>query len=150
VGEVVPVFVYTNYPEAELLINGKSHGRKRFNPNELLDRYRLRWENVIYEPGELKVIAYDEDGRRVDSTVVHTAGQPYRVALSVDRDTVVADGEDLVYVTVEVHDRDGNLCPHADHLIHFAVEGNGFIRAVDNGNPASTEPFQAEFRRAFN
>jgi len=150
VGDQVPVYVYTNYPEAELFINGKSQGRKRFDPDVLLDRYRLRWEDVVYQPGELKVVAYDIRGEVADSVTTETAGPPFRLVLTADRDTLTADGEDLIYVTVEVQDRQGNLCPQADHLVRFSVEGSGFLRAVDNGNPASTEPFQAEFRKAFN
>ncbi|PPL04505.1 beta-galactosidase [Parapedobacter indicus] len=149
-GEHVPVYVYTNYPEAELFVNGKSQGRKRFDPGELLDRYRLRWEDVVYQPGELKVIAYDVQGEIADSAVTETAGAPFRLVLTADRDTLTTDGDDLIYVTVEVQDRQGNLCPRADHLVNFSVEGSGFLRAVDNGNPASTEAFQAQYRNAFN
>ncbi|MGZ3756295.1 MAG: beta-galactosidase GalB [Mucilaginibacter sp.] len=148
-GQFVPVFVYTNYPEAELFINGKSFGRRKFNKESLLDTYRLRWNNAIYQPGELKVIAYNTDGSIATSTSIKTAGKPFRIVLKPDISSVKADGQDLTYVTVSVVDQDGNLCPLADNAINFTVNGGGFLRAVDNGNPASEEPFQASTRKAF-
>jgi beta-galactosidase len=148
-GQVIPVFVYTNYPEAELFINGKSFGRRKFNKESLLDSYRLRWNNAIYQPGELKVIAYHTDGSVAASTAVKTAGKPFKIVLSPDRTYLKSDGQDVTYVTVSVVDRHGNLCPFADNTVNFNISGRGFLRAVDNGNPASEEPFQANTRKAF-
>src|SRR5690606_11727785 len=98
-GSQVPVYIYTNYPEAELFINGQSQGRKKFNPGSVLDRYRLRWEDTRYEAGELKVIAYDGKSGIADSAIVKTAGAPFSITLTADRDTLKSDGEDLIYVT---------------------------------------------------
>ncbi|MCJ8209007.1 DUF4982 domain-containing protein [Mucilaginibacter sp. RS28] len=150
VGKIVPVFVYTNYPEAELFINGKSFGRKRFKTDELLNRYRLRWDSAIYQPGELKVVAYDAHGRIAATRSVKTAKEPARIVLEADRNRLVKGVDDLCYVTVKIVDREGNLCPDAENLVSFEVSGSGTLRAVDNGNPATTEPFQANYRKAFN
>lgn len=148
-GEKVPVFVYTNYPSAELFINGKSFGKKTFNPDSLLDRYRLRWDNTVYQPGELKVVAYDEKGNAAATKIIRTAGAPYRIVLETDQQQLNANGEDLAFVKVSVTDKNGNLCPLAENLIHFKVTGAGTLRAVDNGNPASLESFEANERKTF-
>jgi beta-galactosidase len=148
-GEVVPVYVYTNYPSAELFINGKSYGKKTFDKTKLLDAYRLRWENAVYQPGELKVIAYNNDGSKADTRVVNTAGKPAKIILSTDRNELIPDGKDLAFVTVSVVDKDDNLCPLADNLINFKISENGTLRAVGNGNAASLEPFEAPYRKAF-
>jgi beta-galactosidase len=153
---------YTNAEEVELFLNGKSLGRrKRFgNPVELpvgtnasadrkfRSKYRLEWP-VPYEAGALKAIAY-LGGKAVASQEVKTAGAPARIVLSPDRPVVAADGEDVSFVTVRVEDKDGNLCPMADNLVKFRLEGPGSIAGVDNGNPATVEPFQADYRKAFN
>src|SRR5690606_2436145 len=148
-GTVVPVYVYTNYPAAEVFINGKSYGKKTFNPNSLLDAYRLRWENTVYEAGELKVIAYTEQGEIAETKMIKTAGPPARIVLRTDRDNLANDEEDLAYITVSVTDQEGNPCPLAENMIHFEVQGSGFLRAVGNGNPASLESFEADYRKLF-
>ncbi|MCR5714362.1 MAG: DUF4982 domain-containing protein [Bacteroidales bacterium] len=134
-GEVTPVFVYTNYPSAELFINGKSQGRQEKNNTTLQNRYRLMWNDVKYEPGEVKVIAYDAAGKPVKEAVVRTAGAPHHIELSVDRNTLKADGEDLAYVNVRIVDKDGNFCPTESREIQFEVEGAGTFRASANGDP---------------
>ena len=160
-GQKIPVMVYTNADEAELFVNGKSLGRKkRFGePVEIpvgmntslskkfLTKYRMLWQ-VPYAPGVLKAVAY-QDGRQVAVDEVHTAGAPAKIRLVADRAAIAADGEDLSFVQVRVEDKDGNLCPSADNLIQFRVTGAGAIRAVDNGNAATTESFQADHRKAF-
>lgn len=148
-GKNVPVYAYTNYPSAELFINGKSFGKKTFSKTKLLDRYRLRWENAIYQPGEIKVVAYDETGRIAETKNIKTSGIPARIMLETRQQHLTATGEDIALVTVSVVDQEGNLCPKADNLIQFSVEGEGFLRAVDNGNPASLEPFEANYRKTF-
>ena len=80
-GQVTPVYCYTDFDEAELFVNGKSQGRRRKDPKTRLDRYRLRWNDVVYQPGELKVVAYGADGRPAMTEVVRTAGRPAKVAL---------------------------------------------------------------------
>ena len=160
-GQNIPVMVYTNADEVELFLNGKSLGtKKRFSepvdipvgPNVSSDKnfytkYRLRWQ-VPYEPGTLKAVAY-RDGKQVASEEVHTAGAPVKIVLAPDRDLIQADGDDLSFVTVRIEDKDGNLCPMADNLVHFNVTGAGEIAAVDNGNAATVEPFHADHRTAF-
>lgn len=140
-GAITPVFVYTNYPTAELFINGKSQGKKSKNKSSLLDRYRLRWMDVRYEPGELKVVAYDANGDKAEEKTIRTAGKPYRIELTADRNVIDADGKDLAYVNVRVVDKDGNLCPVDSRLIKFKVSGAGKYRASANGDPTCLFPF---------
>lgn len=112
-----------------------------------MSKYRLMWK-VPFEPGTLKAVGY-RNGKQVAVDEVHTAGAPAKVKLVPDRATIHADGDDLSFVTVRVEDKDGNLCPMADNLVHFAVSGAGAIEAVDNGNAATVEPFRADHRKAF-
>jgi beta-galactosidase len=148
-GEVTPVHCYTSYPAAELFLNGKSLGVKRKDATQLFGRYRLIWEDVVYEPGELWVVAYDESGAAVAEQKVVTAGPPAAIELSVDRASIAADGEDLAFVTVRIVDAAGNLCPWADDLVSFILTGPGAVVAVDNGDQTSLAPFRARQCRAF-
>lgn len=160
----IPVFCYTNCDEAELFLNGQSLGKKVmgkdkttipavFNwwkkPETTWDSpYRLSW-NVKYEPGELKVVAW-KDGKVAAEKTIVTAGEPEQVNLVPDRKVIQADGYDLSFVTVRIEDKEGNICPLADNLVKFKVKGPATIAAVGNGNAATTEPFQADYRKAFN
>ena len=164
-GEVTPVFVYTNYPSAELFINGKSQGKRTKDLTVTIDnskcdsvgsttfkrqqRYRLMWMDTKYEPGTVKVVAYDANGKAVAEKEIHTAGKPYAIKLEADRTKIAADGKDLSFVTVSVVDKDGNLCPLADNEIKFKVKGKGYYRAGANGNPASLESFQKPQMKVF-
>jgi beta-galactosidase len=140
-GQVTPVFVYTNYPSAELFINGKSQGRQSKNNTSVQHRYRLMWMDVVYEPGEVKVVAYDEKGNAVSEKIVRTAGKPHRIELDVDRSQLIANGEDLAYITVKVVDKAGNLCPHESRMVNFSVTGQGMYRAAANGDATSLDLF---------
>lgn len=150
VNEITPVFVYTNYPEAELFVNGKSYGKKRKNNESLESRYRLMWMDVVYEPGELKVIAYDQSGNTVEEKIIKTAGKPHHIELIPDRETMSSDGKDLIYIRVRVVDKDGNLCPHDNRKIQFSVKGAGTYRASANGDPTCLELFHLPQMSAFN
>jgi len=145
VGQVTPVHVFTSGDEAELFLNGRSLGRKAKGPFQ----YRLRWDDVVYEPGRLEVVAY-KHGRAWAQDEVRTAGAPAALVLRPDRITIDADGRDLSFVTVSVTDRDGVIVPRADTALRFTIEGPGEIVATDNGDPTSFEPFQAPARKAFN
>lgn len=149
-GQVTPVFVYTNHPSAELFINGKSYGKQTKNNATVENRYRLMWMDAIYQPGEVKVVAYDENGNAVQEEVVRTAGKPHHIELIVDRKQIVADGKDLAYINVRVVDKDGNLCPHDQRSISFSVRGAGSFRAVANGDPTSLELFHLPHMKLFN
>ena len=142
-GQVTPVYCYTSYPSAELFVNGKSQGRIVKNPNSRLDRYRLRWNNVVYEPGEIKVVAYDFDGTAKAEQTIRTAGTPARIVLSSDRKRISANGEDLAFVTVSVVDKEGNPCPTATNTMSFSVEGAAKLRAACNGDATSLVPFNS-------
>ena len=160
-GQNIPVMLYTNADEVELFVNGKSVGRKkRFaepfeipvggnvsKDHKFVTKYRLEWQ-VPFAPGSLKAVAY-QGGKQVAADEVRTAGAPARIRLTPDRSTIHADGDDLSFVTVRIEDKDGNLCPMADNLVKFDVSGAGSIAAVDNGNAATTEAFQADHRKAF-
>ena len=164
-GEVTPVFVYTNYPSAELFINGKSQGKRTkdmsvtlFNSEDSVSmrefkrqkRYRLMWMDTRYEPGTVKVVAYDKDGKAVAEKEIHTAGAPHHLELIPDRKIIEADGKDLSFVTVRIVDKEGNLCPGAGHLLNFKVKGTGTYRAGTNGDPACLDLFHLPQMHAFN
>lgn len=149
-GKNIPLFVYTNGDEAELFLNGKSLGKKTKKPQSTVskERYRLMWLDVVYKPGELKAVAYKE-GKVIGEEIIKTAGEPYSLKLTPDRDNIKATGDDLSYVLVEAYDKDGNLCPLADNLINFEIKGPGEIAAVENGNPQSLEPYVVSYRKLF-
>lgn len=149
-GKPIPVFVYTNYPSAELFVNGKSYGRQTKNRQTVENRYRLMWHNVTYEPGEVKVIAYDADGKAVAEKNVYTAGKPHHIELQTDYTSLKADGKDLAYVTVRVVDKEGNLCPTDGRLLNFRVKGAGLYRASANGDPTCLDLFHLPQMHAFN
>ena len=163
-GEVTPVFVYTNYPSAELFINGKSQGKRTKDLSVEIDssyteaaqksferqkRYRLMWMDTKYEPGTVKVVAYDENGKAVDEAEIHTAGKPHHIVLTADRDQLQADGKDLSFINVKIVDKDGNFCPNETRQIKFKVKGAGTFRAAANGNSASLESFQEPQMKLF-
>jgi beta-galactosidase len=145
VGKVTPVHVYTSGDEAELFLNGVSLGRKRKGPGE----YRLRWDDVVYHPGELRVTAY-RGGRKWAEDIVRTTGAPSQVVLKADRRAVRPDGRDLCFVTAAVADRDGLTVPRSHNRISFSVDGPGEIVATDNGDATCLEPFSEHDRAAFN
>ena len=163
--ESIPVFVYTNAEEAELFLNGKSLGKKvkgkdktpipinfidweggRYQ-GDFLSPYRLMWK-VPYQKGKLSVKAYDKS-KLVAQAERITAGNPAKIRLIPDRSNIKANKDDLSFITVEVTDEQGNICPNASNNIHFEVSGVGVIAAVGNGNAASTASFQSNQRKAF-
>lgn len=148
-GDTVPVFVYTSYDSAELFVNGKSQGVRTKNKNSKLERYRLMWNDVVYEPGEVKVVAFDEKGNKAEEASIKTAGKPYQIVLDADRSVLDADGKDLSYVTVSVLDRDGNPCPTASNQLDFKVKGAGSYRAACNGDATSLELFHQPTMKLF-
>ncbi len=174
-GEITPVYCYTNYPTAELFVNGKSQGKRtKSKEGDVLDRYRLRWNEVKYEPGEIKVVVYDKHGLKVGEKVVKTAGKPHHLELYADRGTgakerkysemfntsnpshfslggyLNADGEDMAFVAVRVVDKDGNFCPTAQHQLTMKVSGEGKFKGVCNGDPTSLEVFVNPTMKLFN
>jgi len=142
-GATIPVFVYTNGDCAELFLNGHSLGQRCKTPGSKnsVERFRLTWNDVVYNPGTLKAVAY-KDGKVIGEESVHTTGEPYSLKLTPDRSIIKCDGEDLSYILVEAVDKEGLPCPLADNKIEFTVNGNSMIAGVGNGNPLSTEPFQ--------
>ena len=160
-GENTPVFVYTNYPTAELFVNGKSYGKQHKLTAEeskaiqgkdalaLQRRYRWMWMDVPYEPGEVTVIAYDASGKIAEEKVVRTAGKPHHLEVVADRSQLTADGKDLAYITVRVVDKDGNLCPSDSRLVNFTVKGAGHYRAAANGDATSLDLFHLPKMPAF-
>ena len=153
IGKVTPVYCYTDYPTGELFVNGKSQGKISKNPAERLDRYRLRWNNVKYEPGEIKVVVYDAQGNKAGEQTVKTAGKP--AALKLDAWTqnsplLKPNGDDLAFITVSLTDADGTLIPQADDQLTFEVTGAGSFEAVCNGDATSLESFKAPTMKLFN
>lgn len=150
-GEKVPVFVYTSYPSAELFINGKSYGKQsKHQGGTVENRYRLMWHDAVYEPGEVKVVAYDKDGKAAAEKVVRTAGKPHHIELVTKKKVLQADGKDLAYVTLHIVDKDGNLCPNEGTLVKFKVNGAGTYRASANGDPTCLDLFHLPRMHAFN
>ena len=148
-GQVTPVYCYTDYPSAELFVNGKSQGRITKNKDSRLDRYRLRWQNVKYEKGEIKVVVYDEQGNKAGEKTVKTAGKPAKLQLTADRSTIAADGSDLAFITVSLTDKNGTLCPDADHSLEFKVTGAATFNSVCNGDATSLEVFTEPTMKLF-
>lgn len=166
-GQITPVYCYTDGVEGELFVNGKSQGRVRKDKSSRLDRYRLRWNNVKYEPGEIRVVTYNQYGDKVGEDVKRTAGEPAQMKFSVetpdhepiacmvegctDEHNVLlnADGKDLAFVTVSLLDKDGNECPLADDELTFEVTGAGTFKAACNGDATSLEPFTHPHMKLF-
>ncbi|XZQ04545.1 DUF4982 domain-containing protein [Pedobacter sp. MW01-1-1] len=148
-GQTTPVFVYTNYDSAELFLNGKSLGVRKKDKSSPQNRYRLMWMDVKYEPGTLKVVAYDSNGKVAKESQMVTAGKPAKMVLTADRTTLTADGKDLSFVTVSIVDKDGNPCPNADNSLKFSVKGAGTFKAVCNGDATSLESFVNPTMKAF-
>ncbi len=167
IGKVTPVYCYTDYPSGELFVNGKSQGRITKNPAERLDRYRLRWNNVKYEPGEVKVVVYDADGNAAGEQTIRTAGKPAALKLDVwteltehmGTDPSVSSAADytgsvpvcsFAFVTVSLTDAEGTLIPQADDQLTFEVTGAGSFQAVCNGDATSLESFTQPTMKLFN
>ena len=153
IGQETPVYCYTDYPTGELFINGKSQGKISKNPAERLDRYRLRWNHVKYEPGEIKVVVYDAQGNVAGEQTVRTAGKPAELKLeawTANEAGLNADGDDLAFVTVSLTDAEGTLIPQADDQLTFEVTGTGCFEAVCNGDATSLEPFKKPTMKLFN
>lgn len=160
-GKITPVMAYSTYEEAELFVNGVSQGRlKKLSKVEaeslrgkdslwLQRRYRFIWDQVKYEPGEITVKAYDKNGEIAITKTIHTAGKPHHLQLSCDRTSLIANGQDLAYITISVVDKNGNLCPHATNLVKFSVNGEGVFRAAANGDPTNLDPFHLPQHHAF-
>lgn len=141
-GQITPIFVYTSYPKAELFINGKSQGIREKHNGSALNRYRLMWDKTVYEPGELRVIAYDKDGHKAEEKTIHTAGKAHRLMISTKRTSLQANGEDLLYLTVQVVDKHGHIVPTDTRAVQFTVQGAGTFHATANGDPTSLRSFQ--------
>ena len=153
IGKVTPVYCYTDYPTGELFVNGKSQGKISKNPAERLDRYRLRWNNVKYEPGEIKVVVYDAQGNKAGEQTVKTAGKPAAMKLEAwtqNSSLLKPNGDDLAFITVSLTDADGTLIPQADDQLTFEVTGAGSFEAVCNGDATSLESFKAPTMKLFN
>ncbi len=145
VGEITPVHIFTSGDEAELFLNGQSLGRKKKGQYE----YRLRWDSVNYEAGELKVIAY-KNGKVWAENIVKTTEKATKLVATVDRNKISADGKDLSFIMVKVTDKNGLVVPGTNNLIEFSIEGPGEIVATDNGDPSNMVPFGSTERKAFN
>ena len=162
-GQVTPVYCYTDYPTAELFVNGKSQGKRTKDVTSRLDRYRLRWNEVRYEPGELRVVVYDKDGRQAGEQTLRTAGKPARLQLDAwtqqsegspltaqSSPLLKADGDDLAFITVSLVDKQGTLIPNAADQLTFEVTGAGRFQAACNGDATSLESFTQPTMKLFN
>lgn len=149
-GQVTPVICYSNYDEAELFLNGKSQGRVKKDPSRKYGRYRLKWNDVKYEPGELRVVVYDKTGAVAGEQTVRTAGKPVNIVAEADRSVLRADGDDMAFVTVKMTDANGNECPTVSNSLRFSVSGAARYQAACNGDATSLEPFERPEMKLFN
>ncbi|MDD3931859.1 MAG: glycoside hydrolase family 2 TIM barrel-domain containing protein, partial [Eubacteriales bacterium] len=147
-GMHVPIHCYTNFMCAELFVNGKSYGVRHKSFESTLARYRLIWDDIPYEPGKLDVISYDSNGHEAMRTSVRTAGDPSRIMLYPEKTVIPADAETYNWIRVQVEDDEGNVCPHADPMIIFSIDGAGELVACDNGDQTDLMPFYLPRRRA--
>lgn len=153
-GKIVPVHVYTNYHKVELFVNGKSFGCRTHRQDKeggnlgQIERYRLMWDDVVYEPGTVKAVAYNSDGKIAQETIVRTAGEAKKIILAADRGEIAADGDDLVYITASIADENGTVCPHADHRLFFTASGAGELLTTDNGDQRGTESLWRHDKKA--
>lgn len=145
VGEISPVHVFTSGDEAELFLNGQSLGRKKKGEFE----YRIRWDDVKYQAGELKVISY-KNGKIWAEETIKTTDKAAKLLATADHSEINSDGEDLTFVTVKITDKNGLMVPDANNKISFSIEGLGVIIVTDNGNPADLFSFASHQRAAFN
>ena len=160
-GEITPVYCYTDAPEAELFVNGKSQGRISKRQDSRLDRYRLRWNDVTYQPGELRVVAYNADGSVMGEQKVLTAGKPVALRMDVecpssdhttlkaDGATLKADGADLAFITVSLEDANGTFCPTLSDDITIEVTGEGVFEAACNGDATSLQSMRQPTMKLF-
>ena len=160
-GELTPVYCYTDAPEAELFVNGKSQGRISKRQDSRLDRYRLRWNDVTYQPGELRVVAYNADGSVMGEQKVLTAGKPVALRMDVecpssdhttfkaDGATLKADGADLAFITVSLEDANGTFCPTLSDDITIEVTGEGVFEAACNGDATSLQSMRQPTMKLF-
>ena len=148
-GLVTPVYVFTSGDEGELFLNGRSLGRQRKQPGVWDRAYRLRWDDVKYEPGTLEVVVY-RNGREWARDTVKTTGVPAKLVLDAETDGIVSDGEDICYVNVSLRDAEGLVVPRVRNRVEFSVDGPGEIVAVDNGDETDFEDFKCPSRRVFN
>jgi beta-galactosidase len=149
-GKPIPVHCYTNYQKAELFVNGKSMGIREKDPKQLHEKYRLVWNEVPYEPGELKAVALNSQNKPQQETIIRTSGKPFRIVLNADRKAISYSQKELAFVTAIVVDEHGIACPKATNRISFKVNGDGVLKATDNGNPTDLESFASPDRNVFN
>jgi len=148
-GQNVPIHVFTNYNSAELFVNGKSYGIRKKDSTKVYGRYRLIWDRIAFKPGLVKVKAIDKNGNYVKEATMETAGPAYKIKLISDGVPIKANGEDLAFIEVQIVDKEGRVCPLANNMVYFKVEGNGKFRAAGNGNPTDVEPFHSQKRKCF-
>ncbi len=156
-GKVVPVHAYTNYEEVELFINGISQGRQQLcdtvnceadkQSGAHIKRFRLMWNDTVYQPGEITAVAY-KNGLEVERKTIRTAGAPHHIVLSAYRDKIAADGDELNYITAMIVDKDGNLCPNANNRLTYQVSGEAEFIATDAGDQRETETFLRPDKKA--
>ena len=130
-------------------MNEKSQGVQKKNESTPQNRYRLMWMDVKYEPGTLKVIAFDKEGNPVAEKEVKTAGKPNKIVLESDVKTLKANGEDIAFITVSVLDENGIPCPTATNQLNFEVTGKGTYRAACNGDATALELFHLPTMKLF-
>lgn len=143
-GQVTPVHVFSSGDEAELFVNGKSAGRVK----KAQYSYRFRWDNVVYQPGNISVVAY-KNGAQWATDSKRTVGAAAKLNATADRTAIKGDGLDLAFISVAVVDSNGDVVPRANNAITFSISGPAQIVSTDNGDPADMTAFPSLTRKAF-
>ena len=149
IGKIVPVHAYTNFNKGELFVNGVSQGIVEKNDENIYTQNRLIWDDVIYQPGEIKVVVFDEKDQVAMERVTKTSQSPRKISALADRSEIRADGDDLAYITLSIVDELDSLCARANNPVDISIEGPGELVAVDNGDQTSLKPFLRNTIEAF-
>lgn len=144
-GREIPVWAYSNCDSVQLYYNGEKQPTQKINTSI---PFHAEWK-LKHQAGKIKALGY-RNGKVVATDSIVTAQNATQIALQADRKIINADGKDVVFLETDILDENGTLVPHADHQIHYTVEGAARIIGVDNGNPLSLESFKGNKRKAFN
>ena len=151
-GKTLPVMCYTNYPEAELFVNGKSMGKRKFDKTSknILNRYRLIWDNVPYQAGELKIVAFDAQGKKVEEKLTKTSGKPAKIKLELEPEqSYSANKDNLIFIELSITDKNDVFCPTANQFVMLKIEGEGKLKALCNGDPTDQTSFASNYMKTF-
>ena len=147
-GQIIDVRVCSNAPKIELQLNGETIGTHEIDHQHGTEL--LGWWKIPYKKGELQAVAYDETGKVVAVAVRRSFQDAAKICLKPDKDTLLADGTDLIFVEIAMEDADGNLVANANNRVHVSVKGAGRLIGLDNGDSTDFDQYKGLSRRLFN